>query len=45
MERARIRLVGVDIGAAAALLVALVTIVGRIFTTGWAYSLLTIGER
>lgn len=41
---ARIGLVGVGIGAAVALLLALVMIVGRMFTTGWAYSLLTIGD-
>ena len=41
---ARIGLVGVGIGAGVALLLALVMIVGRMFTTGWAYSLLTIGD-
>lgn len=36
---ARTVLVGVGIATAAALLIALVMIVGRVFTTGWAYSL------
>lgn len=41
---ARILLVAVGIAAAAALLLALVMIIGRLFTTGWSYSLLVIGD-
>ncbi|ATG55691.1 hypothetical protein CFK41_13595 [Brachybacterium ginsengisoli] len=41
---ARTLLFGVGVAAAAALLVALVMIVGRIFTTGWAYSLVTFSN-
>lgn len=41
---ARTMLIGVGIAAAAALLIALVMIVGRIFTTGWAYSLLAFAN-
>ena len=41
---ARTMLIGVGIAAAAALLIALVVIVGRIFTTGWAYSLLAFAN-
>lgn len=41
---ARKVLVGVGIAAAAALLIALVMIVGRLFTTGWAYSLMTFAH-
>ncbi|MDN5898507.1 MAG: hypothetical protein L0H74_00385 [Brachybacterium sp.] len=41
---ARTVLVGVGIAAAVALLIALVMIVGRIFTTGWPYSLITFGN-
>ncbi|GAA1487760.1 hypothetical protein [Brachybacterium sacelli] len=41
---ARILLVAVGIAAAAALLVALVMIVGRLFTTGWDYSLMTLAD-
>ena len=41
---ARTMLIGVGIAAAGALLIALVMIVGRIFTTGWAYSLLAFAN-
>ena len=41
---ARRLLLGVGIAAAAALLLALVMIVGRLFTTGWAFSLMTFAN-
>ncbi|WP_193105654.1 hypothetical protein [Brachybacterium sp. FME24] len=41
---ARILLVAVGIAAAASLLVSLVMVIGRLFTTGWAYSLMTLGD-
>src|SRR5699024_1668390 len=41
---ARIGLVAVGIAAAAALLLALVMIVGRLLTTGWGYSLMTFAD-
>ncbi|APX34151.1 hypothetical protein BH708_17185 [Brachybacterium sp. P6-10-X1] len=41
---ARIGLVAIGIAAAVALLVALVMIVGRLFTTGWGYSLMTFAD-
>ncbi|MFC7375745.1 hypothetical protein ACFQS2_02695 [Brachybacterium sp. GCM10030267] len=41
---ARILLVAVGLAAAAALLLALVMIIGRIVTTGWAYSLMTFAD-
>uniref|UniRef100_UPI00404AF2FA DUF7937 domain-containing protein n=1 Tax=Brachybacterium sp. GPGPB12 TaxID=3023517 RepID=UPI00404AF2FA len=41
---ARRPLLGVGIAAAAALLLALVMIVGRLFTTGWAFSLMTFAN-
>src|SRR5699024_2830205 len=41
---ARTMLIGVGLAAAAALLIALVMIVGRILTTGWAYSLLAFAN-
>ncbi|ATG52881.1 hypothetical protein CFK38_16150 [Brachybacterium vulturis] len=41
---ARSLLIGVGIAAAVALLIALVMIVGRIFTTGWPYSLIAFAN-
>ncbi|GAA1484123.1 MULTISPECIES: hypothetical protein [Brachybacterium] len=41
---ARIGLVAVGIAAAAALLMALVMMVGRLLTTGWGYSLMTFAD-
>ncbi|AXK44278.1 hypothetical protein [Brachybacterium saurashtrense] len=41
---ARRALVGVAGATAAALLLALVMLIGRVFTTGWAYSLVTFGS-
>lgn len=41
---ARTLLLGVGIAAAAALLVALVMMVGRTFTTGWPYSLVAFAN-
>ena len=41
---ARTVLVGVGIAAAVALLIALVMIVGRLFTTGWPYSLIAFAN-
>ena len=41
---ARTMLLGVGAAAAVALLIALVMIVGRLFTTGWPYSLLTFAD-
>lgn len=44
LKRARMLLTGVSALAAAALLLALVMIVGRIVTTGWSYSLMSLGD-
>ena len=44
LNRARMLLTGVSALAAAALLLALVMIVGRIVTTGWSYSLMTLAD-
>lgn len=43
-ERSRQALIGIGVAAAVSLLIALVMIVGRIFTTGWAYSLMTFAS-
>lgn len=43
-NRARLVVLGIGVVAAAALLLALVMIVGRLFTTGWGFSLRTFAD-